>query len=80
MEAWRAHGKESEDPLDYTLFHYSFECAHDVLVVLNLLDRIRLGFFHSVFMVPPAASWSRVRYTEGEGQSPLRTRSQPFDE
>ena len=30
VEAWRADGKESEDPLDYTLFHYSFESAHDV--------------------------------------------------
>ena len=49
VEAWRADGKESGEPLDYTLFHYSFESAHDVLVVLDLLNRIRLGFFSLSF-------------------------------
>ena len=55
-----------------------FLSAHDVLVVLFLLDGIRLGFFHAVFIVPPAASWSRARHAEGQCQSPLRTRSQPY--
>ena len=45
VEAWQADGKESGDPCDNALVHYSFERAHDVLVVLDLLDRIRLGFF-----------------------------------
>ena len=78
VEAWQADGKESGDPYDYALVHYSFERAHDVLVVLDLLDRIRLGFFHSVFIVPPASSWSRARHSNEPGQLPLRTRSQPL--
>ena len=54
--------------------------VHDVLVALDLLDRIRIGFFHAVFIVRPAASWSRARHSEEPGQSPLRTHSQPFED
>ena len=78
VEAWREDGKESEDLFDYTLFHYNFDGSHDVLVVLDILDRIKAGFYHGVFIVPPAASWSRARHAEEGGQTPLRTRSQPF--
>ena len=57
VEASQTAGKESGDALDHTLFHYNHERAHDVLAALDILDRIRLGFFHVVFIVPPAASW-----------------------
>ena len=78
MEAWLTVGKESGEPFEYALVHYNLQESHDVLVILDLLDRIRLGFFHSVFIIPPAASWSRARHADSAGQFPVRTRSQPF--
>ena len=62
VEASQTAGKESGDTFDHTLFHYN-------------LDRIRLGIFHAVFTVLPAASWSRARHAEGEGQSRISGRT-----
>ena len=70
--------KSRENFLEYALVHYNFEGSHDMLVILDLLDRIRLGIFHSVFIILPAASWSRARHADSAGQLPVRTRSQPF--
>ena len=71
MEAWLTVGKESGEPFEHALVHYNLEESLDVLVLLDLLDRIRLGFFHSVFIIPPAASWSRARHADSAGQFPV---------
>ena len=47
----------------------------DILVLLNLL---RDGFFEAVYLIPPAASWSRLRSRTTEGQLPLRSRAEPL--
>ena len=43
-----------------------------------LLDRLRSGYFSAVHLVPPAATWSRVRHSSVPGQTPLRTRQEPL--
>ena len=49
----------------------------DLLVILNLLDSVRSGFFHAVFFVsPPAAPWSRSRLSGTEDQKLLSLRAQ----
>ena len=45
------------------------------LLVLDLLDRVRSGFFEAVYLAPPASTWSRLRNAATEGQTPLRSRS-----
>ena len=47
----------------------------DILVLLNLL---RDGFFEAVYLIPPAASWSRLRSRTTQGQLPLRSRAEPL--
>ena len=48
------------------------------LPMLDLLDRIRAGNFQLICVLPPAATWSRVRNSMLPGQPPLRSRSCPF--
>ena len=48
------------------------------LLVLDLLDRVRSGFFEAVHLAPPACTWSRPRNVATEGQAPLRSRSEPL--
>ena len=43
-------------------------------MVLDLFDRISLGFFTAVILIPPMSTWSRVRH-QGEGRPPLRSRA-----
>ena len=51
----------------------------DFLLVLDLVVRVRAGFFDAVHLAPPAATWSRQqRNAATEGQLPLRSRSEPF--
>ena len=45
----------------------------DIIVILDILDRIRLGVFDVVTI-----AWSRARHAEAEGQKPLRSRSRPL--
>ena len=81
LRLWRLGertAKSQETPLATRCFTTVSRVPTTVLVALDLLDRIRLGFFNAVFIVPPAASWSRARHAEESRQSPLRTRSQPF--
>ena len=51
---------------------------HRHIVILDILDRIRLGVFDVVTIVPPCSTWSRARHKETEGQKPLRSRSCPL--
>ena len=59
------------------LVHFSCASSYEALVVLDMLDRIRDGFFEAVFLLPLAASWSRARHNEDETRRPGRNRTHP---
>ena len=46
--------------------------------ILHLLNLLRDGFFEAVYLIPPAASWSRLRSSTTPGQLPLRSRAEPL--
>ena len=48
--------------------HFNFTLSVDALVILELLDKIN-GFFDAVFIIPPAAAFSRVRHVVNEGSA-----------
>ena len=50
----------------------------DFLVVLDLLDHVRQGYFDMIHIVPSASTWSRSRHSGLPGQPPLRSRSSPL--
>ena len=50
---------------------------HDIIVVFDLLDRVKAGFFHAVIIAPPASTWFRCRHF-GSTQTPVRSRTQPL--
>ena len=59
--------------------HYIFDDSSDDLVsFLDLLDRIKSGFFQLSCVLPPASTWLRPRHSGLPGQLPLRSRSAPF--
>ena len=52
--------------------------SFNVLVLLDLMDRVQSTIFYGgVLLLPPASTWSRVRHT-GTGQWPLQSRSKPM--
>ena len=59
-----------------TVVYFDFERTQDLLVILELCDRIFWGFFTAVILVHPTSSWSRVRH-HGNEQRPLRSRARP---
>ena len=69
---------EQQPGLHFELWFLSTNSAIDFLEVLNILDRIRSGFFSGVFLAPSASTWSRVRHCSSSGQPPLRSRSEPL--
>ena len=48
------------------------------LDILVLRDLVRDGFFKAVYLIPLAASWSRLRSSTTAGQLPLRSRPEPL--
>ena len=46
---------------------FSSDGFQDVLVILDLLDTVRAGIFHAMFMAPQASSQPRVRHVGVEG-------------
>ena len=77
LEAWsQTVPAQSFHPAEVS--HFSFASPPNVLSALALLDSVRKGCFHAVIMMPPAASWSRLRHLADESQRPLRTRAFPL--
>ena len=62
----------------FELAFFSQQSDADVLDILVLLNLLRGGFFEAVYLMPPAASWSRLRSSTIPGQLPLRSRSEPL--
>ena len=76
--AWvEVHGHQSDSPAQCSVVYYNFDECFNVLVLLDLMDRVRAQFFMAVLLLPPASTWSRARHT-GTGQWPLRSRSKPM--
>ena len=48
--------------------YFDLDKQLDVPVVLDILNRLALGFFLGVILAPPLSTWSRARHA-GEGQS-----------
>ena len=71
-----AHSQLSSFP-QCDFVHYNFDERLKILVILDLIDRVRVRFFCAILLLPPAASWSRARHT-GPGQWPLRSWSSPL--
>ena len=76
-KAWASQSWTGASSFACSFVYHNFDKPQDLLVVLDLLDRVRLGFFMAVHLVPPASSWSRARHVEG-GQWPSRSRAQPL--
>ena len=62
----------------FELAFFCLQCEADVLDILHLLNKVRDGFFEAVNLIPPAASWSRLRSSTTPGQLPLRSRPEPL--
>ena len=67
VAAWHGIQTQQHLPLQSDFIHYNFDESIDVLVLLDLLDRLRAQFFTLVILSPPASTWSRARQT-GTGQ------------
>ena len=76
--AWQQDGDSSGDPYPCTIVCYFLERDHDPLVVVDLLDRIRAGIFHAVFIFPDASTWSRARNLGDSLRRPWRSREHPL--
>ena len=77
LEALR-DGKEQKPSFVFELAFFDLPHAANFFAVLTLLDRLRSGCFSAVHLVPPAASWSRVRHSSVRSQPPLRSRQEPL--
>ena len=77
-EGWKEAVKSRLGSHSFDLLHYNCMETTDIIVILDILDRIRLGVFDVVTIVPPCSTWSRARHAEAEGQKPLRSRSCPL--
>ena len=75
--AWQQLGDSSGDPFFCTIVCYVLERDHDPLVVADLLDSIRAGIFHAVFIFPDASTWSRARNLGDALRRPWRSREHP---
>ena len=72
------NGSEQSNSCIFELVYFDLRHATNFFVVFSLLDRLRSGYFSAAHLVPPAATWSRVRHSSVPGQPPLRTRQQPL--
>ena len=61
----------------FELVFFLLQHEFQFLDILHLLNKVRDGFFEAVYLIPPAASWSRLRSSTTTGQPPLRSRSEP---
>ena len=77
LEAWRHFDNANQGPISFELVFFPLAYTNDLLLFLTLLDHIRSGFFGAVLLVPPAATWSRLRHCDIPGKVPLRTRLFP---
>ena len=77
-EGWKEAVKSRPGSHSFDLLHYNCMETTDIFVILDILDRIHLGVFDVVTIVPPCSTWSRARHKETEGQKPLRSRSCPL--
>ena len=78
QDALRIRQQEREPGLFFELTYVDPALLFDFLVVLDLLDHVRSGYFDMVHIVPSAATWSRSRHSQHSGQPPLRSRSSPL--
>ena len=77
-EGWKEAVKSRLGSHSFDLLHYNCMETTDIIVILDILDRIRVGVFGVVTIVPHCPTWSRARHAEAEGQKPLRSRSCPL--
>ena len=77
VEAWNAAQNFAVRQPQLEFLYYDPDVQHDIIVVFDLLDRVKAGFFQAVFIAPPASTWSRSRHL-GPTQTPLRSRAQPL--
>ena len=77
MEAWSAAQNPAARHSQLEFLYYDPDVQHDIIVVFDLLDRVKAGFFQAVFIAPPASTWSRSRHL-GPTQTQLRSRTQPL--
>ena len=55
------------------LTHLCCVLEYETLVILEIMDRIRDGYFDVVLLMPPAATWSKARHSQDGTQPPWRT-------
>ena len=80
LEGWSLHQNEQRGCWPCQLVHCILIETMDgqsILSLISLLDRIRSGWFDLICLLPAAATWSRARHF-GNGQKPLRFRTEPF--
>ena len=77
VAAWSKGSQTQAQHRPCQVLHYNCSRAHEPLVLLDALDRIRDGYFDAVILIRPASSGSRVRHSSN-GQAPLRSRSHPL--
>ena len=78
-EGWKeALVKSRPESHSFDLLHCNCIETTDIVVILDILDRMRLGVFDVVTIVSPCSTWSRARDAKAEGQKPLRSRSCPL--
>ena len=77
MEAWSAAQNPAARHSQLEFLYYDPHVQHDIIVVFDLLDRVKAGFFQAVFIAPPASTWSCSRHL-GPTQTQLRSRAQPL--
>ena len=77
VEAWSAAQNPAARQSQLEFLYYDPDVQHDIIVVFDLLDRVKAGFFQAVFIAPPASTWSRSRHL-GPTQTQLRSRAQPL--
>ena len=79
-QAWSELQSPSAPKFSLELVHYLFTAqAEEITNQLDLLDRIRAGFFQAVFVLLPASSWTHARRSQHDRQRPLRSRWVPFN-
>ena len=79
LSAWELFQSRLKQPSPLQIIHYIFDDSSvDLVSFLDLLDRVRSGFFQLSCVLPPTSTWSRARHSELPGQLPLRSRSAPF--
>ena len=76
VEAWSAAQNPAVRLLQLEFLYDDPDVQHDIIIIFDVLDGDKAGFFQVVFIAPPASAWSRSRHF-GPMQTPLRSRAQP---